>query len=121
MQHGWIVAVKPSDGDSKERRVRRELSQILLNDSSASVNDAVSHEPPANAFVESDEQRARLEQRIENLPIHEQKLSHLRFFEQLDVKAVAEQLGITVEAMRMWQSRAPRHLRALIVDDGYRN
>jgi RNA polymerase sigma-70 factor (ECF subfamily) len=106
---------------SKKRSVCRELPRTWMHDRSsriASVNDAVSYERSPSASVEADEQRARLEQRIEHLPIQEQQLLHLRFFEHLDVKAVAEQMGITVEALRMRQSRALRHLRVLMVDDG---
>jgi RNA polymerase sigma-70 factor (ECF subfamily) len=109
---------------SKKRSVCREMRHESKADRSirtAIDNYTVSREPSANAYVEADELRARLGQRFENLPIQEQKLLHLRFFEHLDVKVIAEQLGITVEALRMRQSRALRHLRALMVDDGRRN
>ena len=73
------------------------------------------------AFHGPYELQSRLGQRLEDLPIQEQQLLHLRFFEHLDVKVIAEKLGITVEALRMRQARALRHLRALMVDDGRRN
>jgi RNA polymerase sigma-70 factor (ECF subfamily) len=108
---------------SKKRSVCRELPQVLLGEGSSrtksAIDDAVSHEPSASASVEAEEQRACLEQGLENLPIHEQNLLHLRFFEHLEFKVVAEQLGITVEALRMRQIRALRRLRTLIrPDDG---
>ncbi len=109
---------------SKKRSVCREMRRESVAGRSfhtAIDNYTVSREPSANACVEAEELRARLGQRFENLPIHEQKLLHLLFFEHLGVKVVAEQLGISVEALRMRQSRALRHLRSLMVDNGRRN
>jgi RNA polymerase sigma-70 factor (ECF subfamily) len=109
---------------SKKRSVCREMRQELDADRSfrtAIDNYTVSREPSPNAYFEVEELRTRLGQRFENLPSQEQKLLHLRFFDHLDVKAVAEQLGITVEALRMRQFRALRHLRTLMgPDDGQR-
>jgi RNA polymerase sigma-70 factor (ECF subfamily) len=109
---------------SKKRSVCREMRQKSKADhSSRSVIDnyTVSREPSANRSLEAEELQFRLGQRLQNLPIHEQQLLRLRFFERLDLKAIAENLGITVEALRMRQSRALRHLRALMVDEGRRN
>jgi len=105
---------------SKKRSVCRELPQTWSDDRStrsAIVDYTVSREMPASASVEAEERRARLEQRIEQLPIQEQELLHLRFFDRLDVNLIAEELGITAAALRMRQSRALRHLRALMAGD----
>jgi RNA polymerase sigma-70 factor (ECF subfamily) len=105
---------------SKKRTVCRESPRRWIDDrytAFASTEDAVAHEPSASASVEAAEQRVHLHQRIQDLPEEEQKLLHLRFFERLGVKLVAEELGVTVAAVRMRQFRALRHLRALIAAD----
>jgi RNA polymerase sigma-70 factor (ECF subfamily) len=107
---------------SKKRSVCREVPQVRLDDRSShstSARVAVSREPSASASVEAEEQRACLVQGLESLPIQERNLLHLRFFEHLGVKVVADQLGISVEALRMRQIRALRRLRTRIrADDG---
>jgi RNA polymerase sigma-70 factor (ECF subfamily) len=102
---------------SKRRTVCREAGQGWRGETSLSrvlLGSALSAEPPPDAWLEMEERRADVKQRIEQLPIEEQELLRLRFFENVGAKVVAEQLGITAAAVRMRQVRALRHLRALL-------
>jgi RNA polymerase sigma-70 factor (ECF subfamily) len=114
-----IACVHRTHVRSKKRTVCREVRQRPCDENGfrrATVDDAVLREPSTDARVETEEQRARVSQRIRELPIHEQEVLRLRFFERLGVRAVADQLGITPAALRMRQVRALRHLRALMAD-----
>jgi RNA polymerase sigma-70 factor (ECF subfamily) len=116
-----IACVHRSHIRSKKRTVRREVRTVCRDEDpfrNTIVNGAVSRETSTNTSVEAEEQRARLKQRLEQLPMRDQELLRLRFFERLEVRVVAEQLGITPGALRMRQVRALRHLRRLLADDG---
>lgn len=104
---------------SKKRTVCREVGQGWRGETSLSrvpLASALSREPPPDAWFETEEQRADVKQGIEQLPVEEQELLRLRFFENVGAKVVAERLGITAAALRMRQVRALRHLRALVME-----
>ncbi len=68
--------------------------------------------------IESEiEQRARLFQLVDQLPVDQRRVIGMRFAEEMSIREIAHEIGLTEGAVKQLQFRALQNLRAQLSDE----
>jgi len=102
---------------TQKRSVCREAPQTGVDAASSNealMKNARSRDKTPSSLIAGKEFYAIVNKLLQELPDCDQELLRLRFAEQLPIKEIAKQLGVSEPAIRMRQLRALRRLRELL-------
>jgi RNA polymerase sigma-70 factor, ECF subfamily len=105
---------------TQKRSVSREAPQVGINEASSNsslMKNVRSRDKTPSSLMAGKELYAMVKKLMHELPEGDQELLRLRFAEQLPLKEIATQLGVSEPAVRMRQLRALRRLRELLNED----
>lgn len=111
---GWLFRI--AHNDVYHHYVRREREEaILVPEEKASEQQSEAID--LSSLAEKHERKAALRDAIVQLPIDQQEVLILRFWEQLSHAEVANLMGRSEGAIRVLQHRALKALRAALASD----